>query len=127
MHYAIGDSARPAPSRMFREAPPVAGPAGTAGRARATPELHCSVRSGTAGRGPNRDHGPRAGRGGYASTQAHLGTVGRGALWEPRAASGPEERHDSELTYASTHAYPDTAGPRDPQGIVGHERAGGAA
>ena len=75
MHYAISDSAWPAPSRMHREAPPAAGPTGTAGRARATPDLHGAVRSGS---GPNRDHGPRAGRGSYASTHAHLGTAGRG-------------------------------------------------
>ncbi len=61
MHYAT-------PSRMLREAPPAAGPTGTAGRARATPELHGAVRSGTAVCGPNLDHGPRAGSGSYAST-----------------------------------------------------------
>jgi hypothetical protein len=33
---------------------------------------------GTAGRGSNRDHGPRAGRGSYASAHAHLGTAGSG-------------------------------------------------
>jgi hypothetical protein len=67
---------------------------------RATPELHGAVRRGTAGRGPNRDHLPRTGRGGYASTHAHLGTTGRGPLWEPRAASGPEELRDSEWPLA---------------------------
>jgi hypothetical protein len=50
------------------------------GRARATPELHGAVRSGTAGRGLklplNQDHWPCTGRGSYASTHAHLGTAG---------------------------------------------------
>ncbi len=50
--------------------------------------------------------GPQAaGRRSYTSTHAHLGTAGRGTLWEQRAASGPEELRDSERTYASTHAY----------------------
>ncbi len=112
---------------MLREVPPAAGQTGTVGRARAMLELHGAVRSGTACRGPNRDHGPRAGRGSYASTHAHLGTSGRGTLWEPRAASGQEEMHDSERTYASAHAYLDTTGPRDPQGTAGRELAGGGA
>ncbi len=85
---------------MLREAPPAAGPTGTAGRARATQELHGAVRSGTSGSGPNRDHGPRAGRGSYASSHAYLGTAGRGTLWDPQAASEPEELRDSERTYA---------------------------
>ncbi len=66
------------PRRMLRGVPPAAGPTGTVGRVRTTPELHGAVRSGTAGRVPNRDHGPRAGCGSYASTHAHLGTAGRG-------------------------------------------------
>ncbi len=78
IHYAIGDSACPAPSRMFRGVPPAAGPTGTVGRARAAPELHSAVLRGTVGRGPNRDHWPWTGRGGFASTHAHLGTAGRG-------------------------------------------------
>ncbi len=112
---------------MLREAPPAAGRTGTAGRARVTPELHCTVRSGTAGRGPNLDHRPRAGRGSYASTHAHLGTAGRGTLWVPQPASGPEELRDSEQTYASTHAYLGTAGRGTRKGTVGSERAGGVA
>jgi hypothetical protein len=53
---------------------------GTAGRGaqlgpRASAELHGATGSGTAGRGPHR---PRADRGSYASTNAHLGTAGRG-------------------------------------------------
>ncbi len=97
---------------MLYGAPPAAGPTGTVGRARATPELHGAVRSGTAagGRGPNRDHLPRAGCGSYASTHAHPGTAGRGTLREPRAASGPEELRDSERTYESTHVYLGTVG-----------------
>ncbi len=87
---------------MLRGAPLAAGPTVTVGRVRATPELHGAVRSGTAGRGPNRDHGPRTGCGSYASTHAHLGTAGCRTLWEPRAASGPEELRDSERSYAST-------------------------
>ncbi len=104
---------------MLRGAPPAAGPTGAVGRTRATPELHGAVRSGTAGRGPNRDHGPRAGCGSYASTHARLGTAGRGTLWEPRAASGPEELRDSERTYASTHAYLGTASRGTRKGTVG--------
>ncbi len=54
-------------------------PTRTTGRTRATPErLNGAVRSGTAGRGPNQDHWPGAGRQSYASTHAHLGTAGRG-------------------------------------------------
>jgi hypothetical protein len=99
IHYAIGHSACPAPSRMFRGAPPAAGPTGTVGRARATPELHGAVRSGTAGCGLNRDHGPCTGRGSNASTHAQLGTAGRETLWGSRAASGPEELRDSEQSH----------------------------
>ncbi len=83
---------------MLREAQPAAGPTGTAGRARATPELHGAVRNGTADCGLNRDHGPCTGSGSYASTHAHIGAAGRGTLCEPRVASGPEERRDSERT-----------------------------
>ena len=50
-------------------------------------------------RGPNRDHWPWTGRGGFASTHAHLGTAGRKTLWGPRAAGGPEELRDSELSH----------------------------
>ena len=62
---------------MLRGAPPAAGPTGTVGRARTTPELHGAVRSGTVGCGLNRDQWPCTGRGSYASTHAHLGTAGR--------------------------------------------------
>ncbi len=112
---------------MLRWAPPAAGPTGTVRRARATPELHGAVRSGTAGYGLNRDHGPCTSHGSYASTQAHLGTAGRETLWGSRAASGPEELRDSERTYASTHAHLGTAGRGTRKGTVGCERAGGAA
>ena len=114
---------------MLRGAPPAAGPTGTVGRALATPELHGAVRSGTAGCGLNRDHWPCTGRGSYASTHAHLGTAGRGTLWELRAVCGlpVEELRDSERTYASTHAYLGTAGRGTRKGTVGCERAGGAA
>ena len=104
------------------------GPTGTVGRALATLELHGAVRSGTAGRGPNRDHGPpRTGCRSYASTHAHLGTAGRWTLWESRAASGPQELRDSERTYASTHAHLRTAGSGTRKVTVGCERTGGAA
>jgi hypothetical protein len=63
---------------MLREAPPAAGPTGTAGRTRATPELHGAVRGCTAGRQSLWDYGPCWGRGSYALTHAHLGTAGRG-------------------------------------------------
>jgi hypothetical protein len=62
---------------MLRGAPPAAGPTGTVGRARATPELHDSVQRGTVGRGLNQDHRPCTGRGSYASMHAHRGTAGR--------------------------------------------------
>ncbi len=112
---------------MLRGAPPVAGPTGTVGRARATSELHGAVRSGTAGYGLNRDHGLCTGRGSYASTHAHLGTAGSETILGSRAASGPQELRDSERTYASTHAYLGTAGRGTRKGTVGCERAGGAA
>ena len=112
---------------MLRGAPPAAGPPGTVGRARATPEPHGAVRSGTAGCGPNRDHGPCTGIGSYASTHAHLGTAGRETILGSRAASGPEELRDSERTNATTHAYLGTAGHGTRKGTVGCERAGGAA
>jgi hypothetical protein len=101
---------------MLREAPLAQAPA----------ELHDAVRSGIAGCGPNPYYGPRAGRG-SASTHAHLGTAGRETLWEPRAASGPEELRDSERTYASTHGNLGTAGREVRKGTAGCERAGGAA
>ncbi len=85
---------------MLRGAPPAAGPTGTVGRARATPDT---------------------------SSHAHLGTAGRETFWGPRAASGPEELRDSERTYASTDAYFGTAGRGTRKGTVGCERAGGAA
>ncbi len=71
------------------------------GRSLATQELQCAARSGIAGCGLNRDHGPCTGCGSYAPTHAHLGTTGRETLWGQRAASGPEELRDSERTYAS--------------------------
>jgi hypothetical protein len=114
---------------MLRGAPPAAGPTGTVGRARATPELHGAVRNGTAGCGLNRVDWPWTGRGSYASTHAHLGTACRETLssWGSRAASGPEELRDWERTYASTHAYLGTAGRGTRNGTVDCERAGGAA
>jgi hypothetical protein len=86
---------------LYEAEPPAVGPTGTTGRAQ--------------------------GRGSYASTYAHLGTPSRGALWEPRAASGPEDLRDSERTYASTHAYLGTAGRWTRKGTVGCKRAGRAA
>jgi hypothetical protein len=112
---------------MLRGALPAAGPTGTVGSARATPELHGAVRSGATGYGLNRDHGPCMGRESYASTHAHLGTAGRETLWGSRAASGPEELRDSARTYTSTHAHLGTAGRGTRKGIAGCERAGGAA
>ncbi len=126
IHYAISDSKCQwsAPSRMVCGAPQAAGPTGTVGRARSTPELHGAIRSGTASRGLNRDHGPCTGRGSYASTHAHLGTAGRETLFGSRAASGPEELRDSERTYVSMHAYLGTSGRGTRKGTVGCERAG---
>ncbi len=116
---------------MLRGLPPAAGPTGTVGRARTTPELHGAIQSGTAGCGLYRDHWPCTvtGRGSYASTHAHLGTAGRESILGSRAASGPEELCDSgsERTYASTHAYLGTAGRGTRKGTVGCERAGGAS
>jgi hypothetical protein len=62
---------------MLCVVPQAAGPTGTVGRARAAPKLHGAVLRGTVGRGPNRDHRPWTGRGGFASTHAYLGTAGR--------------------------------------------------
>jgi hypothetical protein len=59
-------------------------------------ELHGAVRKGTAGCGPNRDHGQCTSRGSYASTHAHLSTA---CVWEPLAASGPGELRDSERSH----------------------------
>ncbi len=93
---------------MLRGAPPAAGPTGTVGRARATPELHGAVRSGTVGRGPNRDHWPWTGvtgRGSFASTHAHLGTAGRettlGIAGRTRAGGAARPGAGN---YASSHA-----------------------
>ncbi len=112
---------------MLREAPLGAGPTGTADRALATPELHGTVRSSTAGRGHNREHGPRAGRENYASTRAHLGTAGCRTLREPRAASGPGELCDSEQELRVNACTSRHRRPRDSLGTAGRERAGGAA
>jgi len=104
---------------MLRGAPPAAGPTGTVGRARATPELHGAVRSGTVGRGPNRDHRPWTGRGGFASTHAHLGTAGRETILgiAGRTRAGGAARLGVDL-----HVYacpPWHRRPRDPQGDRG--------
>jgi hypothetical protein len=112
---------------MLRGALPAAGPTGTVGRARATPELHGAVRSGTAGCGLNRDHGPCTGRWSYASTHVHLGTAGRETLWGSLAASGPEELRDSERELRVVACTSWHRRPRDPLGTAGRERAGGPA
>jgi hypothetical protein len=112
---------------MLRGIPPAAGPTGTVGRARATPELYGAVRSGTSCCGLYRDHWPCTGRGSYALLHAHLGTAGSETILGSWAASGPEELRDSERTYASTHAYLGTTGRWTRKGTVGCERAGGAA
>jgi hypothetical protein len=87
--------------------------------ARATPELHGAVRSGTVGRGPNRDHRPWTGRGGFASTHAHLGTAGRETTLgiAGRTRAGGAARLGVDL-----HVYacpPWHRRPRDPQGDRG--------
>ncbi len=69
---------------LYEAAPPAMGPMGTTGRARAAEATRRHMHISTA--------------------------AGRGTLWEPRTASGPEELRDSERTYASTHAYLGTAG-----------------
>ena len=113
---------------MLRGAPPAAGPTGTVGRARATPELHGAVRSGTVGRGPNRDHRPWTGRGGFASTHAHLGTAGRETILgiAGRTRAGGAARPGAG-NYASSYACLGTAGRETILGIAGRTRAGGAA
>ncbi len=71
--------------------------------------------------GPNLDCWPYAGHAGAAlrctkrhrrlwAQRMHISAPPAAALWEPRAASGPEELRDLERTYASTHAYLGTAG-----------------
>ncbi len=96
--------------------------------ARATPELHGAVRSGTVGRGPNRDHRPWTGRGGFASTHAHLGTAGRETTLgiAGRTRAGGAARLGAG-NYASSHARLGTAGRETILGIAGCGRAGGAA
>ncbi len=136
IHYAIGDSVTPhdrhraACSAGHRR--PAAGPTGTVGRhgARATPELHGAVRSGTVGRGPNRDYRPWTGRGGFASTpaHAHLGTGGRetrtilGIAGRTRAGGAARPGAGN---YASSHARLGTAGRETILGPVGSRAAGG--
>ncbi len=72
-------SATPAPrhASVSDRAEPHAESAGHRGRrprrARATPELHGAVRSGTAGYRLNRDHGPCTGRAAGAQRRAGLG------------------------------------------------------
>jgi hypothetical protein len=113
---------------MLRGAPPAAGPSGTVGHARATPELHGAVQRGTVGRGLNRDHQPWTGRGSYASTHAHFGTAGRetiiGIAGCERAGGAARLGAGS---YASTHAHLGTACRETILGFAGCERAGGAA
>jgi hypothetical protein len=104
---------------MLRGVPPAAGPTGTVGRARTTPELHGAVRSGTAGCGLNRDHWPYTGRGSYASTQARLGTDGRETILGipgcERAGGAARLGVDLRL-YACVSRH---RRPRDPQGDRG--------
>ena len=108
---------------MLRGAPPAAGPTGTVGRARATPELHGAVQRGTVRRGLNRDHRPWTGRGGYASTHAHLGTAGpetilgiAGREWAGGAA------RPGAGNYASSH---DASAPPAARPFLGSRAAGG--
>jgi hypothetical protein len=104
---------------MLRGAPPAAGPTGIVGRALATPELHGAVRSGTAGRGPNWDHGPRGGCGSYVSTDVQLGTAGRetrkGTLGSEQAGGAARLGADLRV-YACLSRH---RRPRDPQGDRG--------
>jgi hypothetical protein len=102
------------------------GPTGTAGSAQATPELHCTVRSGTDGHGPKPDPVARAARG-PRKLRVDTCTSRHRRQLDPLAASGPEALCDSELTYASMHAHLGTAGRGTRRGAVGRERAGGAA
>ena len=96
---------------MLRGAPPAAGPTGTVGRARATPELHGAVRSGTVGCGPNRDHRPWTGRGGFAST--HAAPPAARPFLGSRAAHGPEELLDPERETTRRRMTPRHRRPRD--------------
>jgi hypothetical protein len=104
--------------------------------ARATPELHGAVRSGTVGRGPNRDHRQWTGRGGLASTHAHLGTAGRETILGIAGCgrAGGAARLGADLhVYACPPAPPwhrrprESAGPaRGPWAAAACGRAGGA-
>ena len=82
--------------------------AGHAGAARRCTNL---LRSGTVGRGPNRDHRQWTGRGGFASTHAHLGTAGRettlGIAGRTRAGGAARPGAGN---YASSYARLGTAG-----------------
>ena len=104
---------------MLRGAPPAAGPTGTVGRARATPELHGAVQRGTVGRGLNRDHRPCTGRGSYASTHAHLGTAGSETIL---GIAGCERAGGAARLGVDLHVYACLSlhrRPRDPQGDRG--------
>ncbi len=98
------------PHALFHEAPPAAGP--SAGRARATQELHGAVRTSTAQLGPLAAEATR--RRIHISALRAVGPFGN---------RGPEELLDTEQTNASTHVYLGTraAGP------AGRERAERAA
>jgi len=99
--------------------------AGHAGAARRCTNL---LRSGTVGRGPNRDHRQWTGRGGFASTHAHLGTAGRETTLgiAGRTLAGGAARPGAG-NYASSYACLGTAGRETILGIAGRTRAGGAA
>jgi hypothetical protein len=104
---------------MLRGAPPAAGPTGTVGRARATPELHGAVQRGTVGRGLNRDHRPCTGRGSYASSHADLGTAGREPIL---GIAGCERAGGAARLGVDLHVYACLSlhrRPRDPQGDRG--------
>ena len=110
---------------MLRGAPPAAGPTGTVGRARATPELHGAVRTyyeaAPSAVGPTGTTG--SGRAAEASRRRMRISAPPAArpLLGSRAVRGPEELEllDPEWTYTSTHAHLGTAGRGTRKGTVG--------
>ncbi len=110
---------------MLRGAPPAAGSTGTVGRARTTPELHGAVQRATVGRWLPVGRGRAAGA--TRRRMLILAPPAARPFLGSLAASGPEELLDSERDHAWSHAHLGTAGREPILGIVGCERAGGAA
>ncbi len=95
-------------------------PRGTAGRGTNWDRGPCAGHAGAARRcTPNRDHRPWTGRGGFASTHAHLGTAGRETIL---GIAGCGRAGGAARLGVDLHVYacpPWHRRPRDPQGDRG--------